>query len=186
MLPYIATVMALVIYALQNQLTVRVRTLRSAEGEGFDADFWKAIQRLSVLHMFMAMMSVIGVIVAISMFSAPKGFSSLGSDWGNSEVFLAGALIAAGSLVLIGINLPFMLDVERIGHQKLFSAGASILSMWLYLGLLLMLFLRTIGAGSADAPLGFALGLVFGALIWMVLGGQYLLRNGHQEAPATA
>jgi len=50
MLPYMATVLALVIYALQNQLTVRVRTLRSAEGEGFDATFWKAIQRLSVLQ----------------------------------------------------------------------------------------------------------------------------------------
>ncbi len=49
-----------------------------------------------------------------------------------------------------------------------------------------MLFLRTIGAGSADAPLGFVLGLVIGALIWMFLGGQYLLRNGHQGAPATA
>lgn len=186
MLPYVATILALVIYALQSQLAVRVRTLRSAEGEQFDATFWRAIQRLSVLHMFMAVLALFGLIIAVSMFAAPKGFFSLGADWGNADVFLAGGLIALGSLVLVAINLPFMLNVERIGHQALFSAAASGFSLWMYLGLLLMLFLRTIGAGSTDAPLGFALGLAFGVMIWLALGGRYLLRNTHYQAPAAS
>lgn len=176
MLPFIATVMALVIYALQNQLTVRVRTLRAAEGEGFDAAFWKAIQRISVLHMFLAMLAVGGLIITISMAAAPKGFRSLGTDWENSDVFLYAAGIGAISLALIGINLPFMLDVERIGRRTMLSAAAAGASLWLYLGLLFMLAFRTNSALEDNATLsGFVVGLVLGVASWLALGGYYLL-----------
>ena len=71
---------------------MRVRTLRSAEGEGFDAAFWKAIQRLSVLHMFVAMIAVIGIISCVSMFSAPDGFKSTDPSHGWHEMdVLSGA-----------------------------------------------------------------------------------------------
>jgi ABC-type uncharacterized transport system permease subunit len=176
MLPYIATVMALVIYALQNQLTVRVRTLRSAEGEDFDATFWRAIQRLSVLHMFMAMLAVFGLIACVSMFSAPDGFKRVSEGWNEMDVRQYATLIGVISLVLIGINLPFMLKVERIGHAVLYSAAASILSLWLYLGLLFMLFFMTTPLEN-DALAGFVIGIVASAAIWLALGGQYLLQN---------
>ncbi len=186
MLPYIATVLALVIYALQNQLTVRVRTLRSAEGEGFDAAFWKAIQRLSVLHMFLAMLAVFGVIGCVSMYAAPDGFESVSKGWDEMDVRIWGAVIGLVSLVLVLINLPFMTTVERIGRRTLSSAAASILSLWLYLGLLFMLFFMTTALDDVAAPLGFAAGLVAGVVIWLALGGQYLRQNHRQQAPAAA
>jgi ABC-type uncharacterized transport system permease subunit len=182
MLPYIATVMALVIYALQNQLTVRVRTLRSAEGEDFDATFWRAIQRLSVLHMFMAMLAVFGLIACVSMYSAPDGFKRVSAGWNEMDVRLYGGLIGLISLVLIGINLPFMLKVERIGRAVLYSAAASILSLWLYLGLLFMLFFMTTALENDAVIAGFVVGIVASVVIWLVLGGQYLLQNQHQPA----
>jgi simple sugar transport system permease protein len=184
MLPYMATVMALVIYALQNQLTVRVRTLRSAEGEQFDAAFWRAIQRLSVLHMFMAMLAVFGVVACLSMFSAPDGFKTLGQGWDEMDVRRYGGAVGLLSLALIAINLPFMLDVERIGRRVLYSAAASILSLWLYLGLLFLLFLRTTALKDSALWVGFAAGLVAGAVVWAVLGGQHLSRNVHVPAAA--
>ena len=184
MLPYIATVMALVIYALQNQLTVRVRTLRSAEGEGFDVRFWKAIQRLSVLHMFMAMLAVFGLIACVSMFSAPNGFKSVSKGWTLADVRLYGGLIGLLSLVLIGINLPFMLKVERIGRAVLYSAAVAILSLWLYLGLLFMLFFLTTALDKNAAVVGFVAGIAGSVAIWLVLGGRYLLQNHHQPAAA--
>jgi ABC-type uncharacterized transport system permease subunit len=179
MLPYLATVMALVIYALQNQLTTRVRTLRSAEGEKFDANFWKAIQRLSVLHMFLAMLAVFGVVISVSMFSAPNGFH------GATKAFPRGAAIGLASLALIVINLPFMLDVERIGRRVWLSAGASALSLWLYLGLLFMLFLKTTALTGVSLPLGFVAGLALGTALWLSLGGQYLRQNQRRQ-PAVA
>jgi ABC-type uncharacterized transport system permease subunit len=180
MLPFIATVMALVIYALQTQLTARVRQLRSAEGEGFDMTFWTAIQRLSVLHMFLAMLAVFGIIIAISMFSAPDGFK------GPEKAYPFGAGVGVVSLLLIVINLPFMLDVERIGRQVLSSGAASILSLWLYFTILFGLFFRTTPPLDDQATvLGIVAGLVAGVGIWLLLGGQYLLRNQHQ-APAMA
>jgi ABC-type uncharacterized transport system permease subunit len=180
MLPYLATVMALVIYALQNQLTVRVRTLRSAEGEKFDATFWKAIQRLSVLHMFLAMLAVFGVVISVSMFSAPNGFH------GPGKAFPRGAAIGIISVALIVINLPFMLDVERIGRKIWFSAGASALSLWLYLGLLFMLFLKTTTLTSVSLPLGFVVGLVAGIALWLQLGGRYLRQSQRRQLAAAA
>jgi simple sugar transport system permease protein len=184
MLPYIATIMALVIYALQSQLTVRVRTLRSAEGERFDASFWKAIQRLSVLHMFMAMVAVLGIIVCLSMYAAPDGFKSLVQNWDEMDVRLYGGLIGLLSLALILINLPFMLNVERIGQRIWFSAATSIAALWLYLGLLLMLFLRTTSLKEGSLPGGFVLGLGVAVGLWVLLGGRYLLQNRRQVAAA--
>jgi len=180
MLPYLATVMALVIYALQNQLTARVRTLRSAEGEKFDATFWRAIQRLSVLHMFLAMLAVFGIVISLSMFSAPDGFQ------GPSRAFPRGAAIGVISLALIGINLPFMLDVERIGRRSQLSAGVSALSLWLYLGLLFMLYLKTTSLTGAALPLGFVVGLALGIAVWLVLGGQYLWQYHRRQLAAAA
>jgi len=186
MVPYVATVMALVIYALQSQLTARVRTLRAAEGEGFDARFWKAIQRLSVLHMFLAMLAVIGIIVAISMFSAPDGFRGANEALSVSDVVERASVIATVSLILIGINLPFMLRVELIGHRAFLSATAAILSLWLYLGLLFMLFFLTTSPDNTAAILGFGVGLVAGAGLWMLLGGWYLAQSRRTLLPATA
>ncbi len=180
MLPYIATVMALVIYALQNQLTVHVRTLRSAEGERFDANFWKAIQRLSVLHMFMAMIAVLGVIICISMYCAPDGFKGMIKGWDEMDVRIYGGGIGLLSLVVILANLPFMLDVERIGRKLWFSAVASVLALWIYLGLLVMLFLQTTSIDNIAIPLGMALGLVAAAVTWTEFGGRYLLRSQRQ------
>lgn len=185
MLPYIATVMALMIYALQNQLTVRVRTLRSAEGERFDANFWKAIQRLSVLHMFMAMVAVLGLIICISMYSAPNGFKGMVKGWSAADVHLYGGAIGLISLVVILINLPFMLDVERIGRKLWPSAAASVVALWIYLGMLMMLFLQTTSLRDAAIPLGLALGLAAAVVIWTEFGGRYLLRS-QRQAPAVS
>ncbi|MBI5957676.1 MAG: ABC transporter permease [Chloroflexi bacterium] len=185
MLPYIATIMALVIYALQSQLTVRVRTLRSAEGEMFDASFWKAIQQLSVLHMFMAMIAVLGIIVCLSMYSAPDGFKSLVQGWDESDVRVYGGVIGLISLGLILVNLPFMLKVERIGHKIWYSAATSIAALWLYLGLLLMLFLRTTALKEVSGIGGIILGLAFAAAFWVLMGGRYLLQNP-RGTPAAA
>ncbi len=179
MLPYIATVMALVIYALQNRLTVRVRTLRSAEGEGFDAQFWRSIQRLSVLHMFLAMLAVFGLIITVSMLAAPDGFDG----WKTAYPRAAG--IGVVSLILILVNLPFMLDVERIGRQIWTSAGTSVLSLWLYMGMLFVLFYRTTALKNSAVPAGIVTGIAVSAALWVVLGGRYLAQHQRrQPAPA--
>jgi simple sugar transport system permease protein len=186
MIPYIATIMALVIYALQAQLRRRVQTLRSSEGAGFDPHFWSAIQRLSVLHMLLAMTAVIGLIVVASMLAAPDGFG------GMDEAYPAAFLILLASLALIGINLPFITDVERIGRARWASAGAAVLSLWIYLGLFFMLFVMAM-TGRADAnwsdalivAVGFGSGLLAGVLIWLRLGGMYLSRNNHAPLAAT-
>lgn len=177
MLPYIATVMALVIYALQSQLAARVRTLRSAEGAGFDALFWQAIRRLSVLHMFMAMLAVGGVLIAVSMFSAPDGFK------GPETAYPLGAIIGGASILLILLNLPPMVKVERIGDRVLHGAVAAILSLWVYLGILFYLMLYTTDLRDSALVIGFGAGLVAAVVIWLVLGGYYLL-TGHRRRQA--
>jgi len=180
MLPYMATVLALVIYALQAQLAVRVRTLRSAEGEGFDAAFWSAIRRLSVLHMFMAMLAIFGVIIALSMFAAPNGFK------GPDTAFPLGAIIGGVSLLLIFLNLPFMLSVERIGVRVVQAAAAAILSLWVYLGILFYLMLYPTSLQDSALPAGFGAGLVAAVAIWLALGGYYLLTGHRQHKPQPA
>ncbi len=178
MLPYIATVMALVIYALQNRLTTRVRTLRSAEGEGFDARFWRSIQRLSVLHMLLAMLAVFGLIITASMLSAPDGFE------GWKTAYPRAAVIGVVSLILILVNLPFMLNVERIGQQVWTSATISVLSLWLYLGLLFVLFYRTTALKNSAVPAGIVTGIAMGAALWVVLGGRYLSQHQRKQSVA--
>lgn len=177
MLPYIATVMALMIYALQAQLAARVRTLRSAEGAGFDALFWSAIRRLSVLHMFMAMLAVSGVIIAISMFAAPDGFK------GPETAYPLGAIVGGASLLLILLNLPPMLNVERIGERVIPAAAVAILSLWVYLGILFYLMLYATEYRDSALALGFGAGLVAAVVIWLALGGYYLL-TGHRRREA--
>jgi hypothetical protein len=53
------------------------------------------------------------------------------------------------------------------------------------LGLLFMLYLKTTPADKAAVPLGFALGLVAAAALWLRLGGLYLHQERHR-APATS
>jgi len=52
-----------------------------------------------------------------------------------------------------------MLNVERIGHAVLYSAAASILSLWVYLGLLFMLFFMTTALENDAALAGFVAGI---------------------------
>jgi simple sugar transport system permease protein len=173
MVPYLATVMALVIYALQAKLTNRVRTLRAAEGEHFDVRFWKSIQRLSVLHMFLAVLAVIGLIVSISMFAAPKGFS------GKETTYPRGAAVGIASLLLIAINMPFMLKVERIGSRLWWGAAAAVTSLGVYLGGLFSLYFATVESLRQQTVMVFIVGglvgLLLASLIWLMQGGFYLL-----------
>jgi general nucleoside transport system permease protein len=171
MIPFVATVMGLVIYALQAKLTVRIRALRAAEGEGFDAAFWRVVQRLSVLHIVMAMFAVFGIIVSISLFAAPDGFQ------GEETAYPAGLATAVVSLILIAINLPFITHVERIGHNGMASAAVCTLSLGVYLALFLTLFIRT---PSAAILLGLVLALAF----WLLLGGWRLTQRSRPTAVA--
>ncbi|MBL8146391.1 MAG: ABC transporter permease, partial [Anaerolineae bacterium] len=93
MIPYVATVMGLVIYALNGQQTRRVRALRAAEGEGFDAGYWRAIQRLSVLHVVLAMIAVIGIMIAICLFAAPNGFGGVANAYPIAIALTIGSVI---------------------------------------------------------------------------------------------
>jgi hypothetical protein len=89
------------------------------------------------------------------------------------------------SLVLIAINLPFMLDVERIGRKVWFSASAAGLSLWLYLGLLMALFFKTLeNTQDASVPLGVAAGALLAIGLWLWMGGRYLLRYSRNMTPA--
>jgi simple sugar transport system permease protein len=172
MIPFVATVMGLVIYALQTKLTQRIRALRAAEGERFDVMYWRVVRRLSVLHVLLLMIAVIGIIVSVTMFAAPNGFQ------GPANAYPLGAAILVISLILIGVNLPFITHVERIGQQYRFSALASTLSLGVYLGLFLTLFW----------PPGVAVvaGLVIGLGVWTVLGGLQLAQRSQRMVAATA
>lgn len=183
MMSYLATVMALVIYALQTQLGARVRTLRAAEGEGFDAKYWGAIRKLSVVHMFLAVLAVIGIIIAVSMYAAPDGFAKDTKDATGTIietrveiVYPVANIISLASLVLILINLPFMLKVERIGHRVLYGALAALVTLWLYLGMLFMLFFETTELRDSSIVLGVVVGLLASVAGWLNMGGLYLMR----------
>ncbi|MDL1899244.1 ABC transporter permease [Anaerolineae bacterium CFX9] len=171
MVPYIATIMALVIYALQLQQTRRVRALRAAQGEGFDAGFWRVIQRLSVLHVLMTMIAIIGIVLAISLFAGPNAFG------GVSNAYPIAIVIAVVSIALVAMGVPFIMQVERISARATFSLGVSTISLGVYLSLFLSLFF--------PAPAAVALGVALGAAVWFALGGWRLLR-GSRPAIATA
>jgi simple sugar transport system permease protein len=172
MIPYVATVMGLVIYALQNKLTVRIRGLRAAEGEHFDATYWRVVQRLSVLHIFLLMIAVIGIIVSVTMFAAPNGFG------GPAVAIPLAIMILAISLLLIGVNLPFITHVERIGQQYRYSGAAATMALTVYLGLFFTLFW--------SPAIAIVAGLVFGLGIWAILGGYQLAQRSQRMVAAAA
>lgn len=155
MIPYVATVMALVIYALQTRLALRIRALRSAEGENFRASYWNMIRRLSLLHIFMAMIAIIGILVSVSIFSAPNGFGGVDASYPVALVLLLGAI------VLIAVNMPFLLNVERIGMAALMSIGVTVLSVGIYGGLFFSLFFAL--------PTALLIGAALGVLVWLAL-----------------
>ena len=172
MIPFVATVMGLVIYALQTKLTLRIRALRAAEGEGFDAVYWRIIQRLSVLHVVMLMIAVIGIIVSVTMFAAPNGFQ------GMALAYPLALVILIVSLALIGINLPFITHVERIGRQYQFSGLVAMLAFGMYLGLFLTLFWQPLVAILAA--------LILGLIVWSSLGGLHLARRSQRMFTSAA
>nr|PZN55044.1 MAG: hypothetical protein DIU68_09205 [Chloroflexota bacterium] len=172
MIPYIATVMALVIYALQARQTLRVRALRAAEGENFNAPRWRAIQRLSVLHVFLAMIAVIGLIVSANLLAAPNAFG--GPDSANPLAAGIGVI----SIILIAASAPFIARVERTASHALLSAAVSTLSLAVYLGLFLALFF--------EVGVALAIGAILGAAVWLVLGGRRLIQRDQRLAPATS
>lgn len=160
MVPYLATVMALVIYALQTKTKLRVRALRAAEGEHFDARFWSTIQRLSGLHIGVVMIAVIGTIISVSMLTMPHGFE------GPETAYPIGVAVGVISLILIGSNVPFIIDVERISQYPIYSGLTSVLSVGIYFGLFIAIFVSIAGAIIA--------GVMTGVVVWLLLGGWYL------------
>ncbi|MBX3082910.1 MAG: ABC transporter permease [Anaerolineae bacterium] len=157
MIPYVATVMSLAIYALQTRQTLRVRALRAAEGEGFNAAFWRYVQRLSLLHVLLAMVAVIGIIIAVSLFTAPNGFG------GEETAHPLSLLTAFVSVALIALNFPFVRRVEDIRRQIWVSLTATVVSLTVYLGLFLTLFLAPV--------IAFVAAFLVALVIWAVLGG---------------
>ncbi|MDX2159824.1 MAG: ABC transporter permease [bacterium] len=172
MIPFIAVVMALVIYALQTRQVLRVRALRASQGEGFKAAYWRVVQRLSVLHVLLAMIAVIGIIITISLWSAPNGFG------GPETAFPLGLGIGLASALLIAINLPFLIRVQRITHQAVYSAAAAGLSMAVYFGLFLALFFDSIPA--------LVFGLLIAVFVWLILGGWRLLGSTTRQTAAVS
>ena len=161
-IPYFATVLALVIYALQRRISNRVSEMRTASGEAFDADFWKSIQRISILHMLLMVVSVIGVVTGISMVTTPRGF-------GGDDAILAGALIFIASVVLLLISMPFVTDIFRIQRRWAASGIVTVASLGIYLTLLLSLRLEML--------ISLVIGFVASALVWYMIGGRVLMRS---------
>ncbi|MCY3864692.1 MAG: ABC transporter permease [Chloroflexi bacterium] len=164
-IPYFATVLALVIYALQRRISQRVSEMRTASGAAFDAAFWGSIQRISILHMLLMMFAVIGVVTGGAILSAPNGF-------GEAETAVpAGLLIGAASIALFVIGLPFVSDIFRIQERWVASALVTIVSLGIYLTLFLALFFEPLTA--------LAVALVLSALVWWMIGGRVLMRSGN-------
>jgi general nucleoside transport system permease protein len=160
-IPYFATVMALVIYALARRITQRVSKMRTASEGEFNAQFWQSIRRISILHMLLMVVAVIGLVTSLSIVSAPNGFG------GPETAIPQGLLIGAASLVLFVISLPFVRDILQIQRQALFSAGVTIVSLGLYQGIFIGLFIDSLPA--------LLIGMVISAVIWLLIGGRHLL-----------
>ena len=163
-IPYFATVLALVIYALQRRISQRVTEMRTASGAAFDAAFWSSIQRVSILHMLLMMIAVIGVVTGVSMLSAPNGFG------GAETAVPMGLLIGVASIALFVAGLPFVRDIFSIQRHWQASALVTVVTLGIYLTLLLALFF--------EPPLALALGLALSAVVWLMIGGRVLMR-GH-------
>jgi len=166
-IPYFATVLALVIYALQRRISQRVSEMRTASGAAFDAAFWGAIQRISILHMLLMMFAVIGLVTSGAILSAPNGFG------GAETAQPLGLLIGAVSLLLFGISLPFVRNIFRIQQRWAASAMVTAVSLGIYLTLLLALFF--------EPPLALVIGLALSALLWWMIGGRVLMRSGGKK-----
>ncbi len=162
-IPYFATVLALVIYALQRRISQRVTEMRTASGAAFDAAFWTSIQRVSILHMLLMMIAVIGVVTGVSMLSAPNGFG------GADTAAPIGLLIGLASIVLFVAGLPFVRDIFSIQRHWQASALVTVVSLGIYLTLLLALFFEPL--------LALALGLALSGLVWFMIGGRVLMRS---------
>ena len=162
-IPYFATVLALVIYALQRRISQRVSEMRTASGAAFDAAFWRSIQRISILHMLLMMIAVIGVVTGGSILAAPNGFG------GPENAIPLGILIGGASLALFAISLPFVSDIFRIPQRWQASALVTVISLGLYLTLFFLLFF---------APLvALIVGLAASAAVWLMIGGRVLMRQ---------
>ncbi len=160
-IPYFATVLALVIYALQRRISQRVSEMRTASGASFDATFWQAIQRISILHMLLMMFAVIGVVTSGAILAAPNGF-------GGAEAALpAGVAIGMASIALFIMGLPFVSDIFRIQKRWRESAAVTIVSLGAYLSIFLSLFV--------ELPIALAIGLAASGAVWFVIGGRALV-----------
>ncbi len=162
-IPYFATVLALVIYALQRRISQRVSEMRTASGAAFDAAFWRSIQRISILHMLLMMVAVIGVVTAGSILAAPNGFG------GAEGAVPVGLLIGALSITLFIISLPFVRDIFKIQQRWQASAAVTVVSLGIYLTLFLALFF--------EPALALLIGLVAAGAIWLIIGGRVLMRS---------
>ncbi len=160
MVPFVAVVLALVIYALQTRQILRVRALRAVEGEHFNASYWRAIQQLSGVHVLLAMIAVIGIIVAVSIIAAPDGF-------GGASATPIGFALLVVSILLIAVNFPFIARVQRIGEQHWLSLVAAVISLGTYSTMLFALYFDVGGAVVR--------GVLVSAVIWFVLGGWRLV-----------
>ena len=160
-IPYFATVLALVIYALQRRISQRVSEMRTASGASFDATFWQAIQRISILHMLLMMFAVIGVVTSGAILAAPNGF-------GGAEAALpAGVAIGLASIALFIMGLPFVSDIFRIQKRWRESAAVTIVSLGAYLSIFLSLFV--------ELPIALAIGLAASGAVWYIIGGRALV-----------
>ena len=163
-IPYFATVLALVIYALQRRISNRVSEMRTASGAAFDAAFWKSIQRISILHMLLMVVSVIGVVTGISMLSTPRGF-------GGDDAIIVGLLIGIASVALLLASMPFVTDIFRIQRRWAASGAVTVVSLGIYLTLLLSLRLEPL--------VGLIIGIVASGVVWYMIGGRVLMRSGN-------
>ena len=166
-IPYFATVLALVIYALQRRISQRVSEMRTASGDAFDAEFWRSIQRISILHMLLMMVAVIGVVTGVSILAAPNGFG------GAEGAIPIGLLIGALSIALFVISLPFVRDIFIIQQRWRASAAVTVVSLGIYLTLFLALFFEPI--------LALVIGLLAAGAIWLIIGGRVLMRAEQQS-----
>ena len=110
-----------VIYAVQRDFPA-LHEMRTASGAGFDAAFWGSIQRISITHMLLMMIAVIGVVTSGSMLAAPNGFG------GAESAVPIGLLIGVASVALFVIGLPFVRDIFSIQRNWLASALVTIVS----------------------------------------------------------
>ena len=166
-IPYFATVLALVIYALQRRIAQRVSEMRTASGAAFDPAFWRSIQRISTLHMLLMMVAVIGLVTSGSILAAPNGFG------GAENAMPLALLIGLVSIALFAMSLPFVTDIFRIQKRWTASALVTTVSLGIYLSLLLALFF--------ELALALIIGLAASGAIWLLIGGRVLMRNNESK-----